>query len=143
MNTPCPRCGQNLIVHLPADDIEFELNKDFRWTIYGVAAFAVGSIGGWLVMIPSPGLNVPTKLWLSAVALATFVAALWLFVPHRRERFTSLTTGDVDTKSIGERIASVLAMNVAGIFAAGAIVLITLVAVFVLFVLTCFGNLKW
>jgi hypothetical protein len=193
MNRPCPRCGQNLIVHargpatvtcpvclasirtgskpLPSpplspplpiraipiadadttspeplhyqaisDDVEAELERDFRWSLYGIVTFALASIVALFVMVPQMDITMPALVWFSGVAIMTSLAAAWLMARHRRARAEAGMTGVTTRRTTGERIGGLVALSIAGVFATGAMVLISFVVVFILIVATCFGG---
>jgi hypothetical protein len=172
MNLACPRCGQNLIVDprgaatvtCPSclasistgataptplaylsisDDVEAELERDFRWSLYGIVTFAAGSVIGLFFMVPEMDIRVPTPWWFAGVTVVTACVALWLAARHRRRRVETWATGTAGAKSTARRVGGLVALSVAGVLAAGAMVVVSFVVVFILIIIVCgFGGMK-
>jgi hypothetical protein len=193
MNRPCPRCGQNLIVHArgparitcpvclasvvtgskplpmpplpvpvipippPPDaggavplayhtltgDVEHELSKDLRWSMYGIATFAGGTILGFIVLIVAfDAHDLKPAVWLSGVVVATGIVGAVVLARHGARREDVQRHGRVPVSSSGQRVIKLVALGFGGLVATGAMVFLAAVAMFILLILVCFGGLK-
>jgi len=120
------------------DDVEAELARDLQWAMYGIGTFAAGSIIGFLVLIVFLDVKIPAKYWVTGVAVVTSIIACFVLASLRRRK-AKFREGLVRFRSTSERVGSVVALGVGGIFATIVMLLVTGVVVVILVIATCFG----
>jgi hypothetical protein len=193
MNRPCPRCGQNLIVHargparitcpvclasvatgsnpmplpplplsIPAtpvaavhaprlmplplqyhslhDDVEAELERDFRWSLYGIVTFAATSLVAAFVIIPQMDITIPAAVSLAGAAVVTTPVGAWLMARHRRARAEAGATGVTTRQTTGERVLGLVTLGIGGVVAAVAMLVITAIVLVIVLFVACFGG---
>jgi hypothetical protein len=122
------------------DDVEAELARDFRWSLYGIVTFAAVSVVAVFVLAPQMDIDLPAQCGFVGVAILTALTAAWLIARHRRARAEAGLTGVTTRRTTGERIGALVALGFVGIVATAAMLFLTAVALVILLLLVCLGG---
>ena len=119
--------------HATSSDLEAELQKDLQFVVWGIVAFGVMALVGFLAMRNVIGGAGPQKAWLGWIAIVTAIVAAISLGRHyyRRKR---VERGElVRLRTGGQRVATVIVLGVGGLLLMG----ITALAAVVLLLVAC------
>jgi hypothetical protein len=151
----CPACLELITVHPPAPipalpvmagdhaldyralggDVEQELQRDMRTTIWGIGVFAVAAVVGYFMLKVKVGMPGETTYWLGWIGVVTAFLATVMFTRHARHGRNVRAGAPVRIKGTGERVASVVALGITGLL----LVILTILAAVILVFAACFA----